>query len=187
MGDALAARLVAQYEEAASPDWPWFETLLSYSNAKLPHGLLAYGRVSEDGALTELGLDTLSWLLEQQRAPEGHAAPVGSDRVYWRGGDRPPFDQQPIEAYATVSACLEAYRATGHARWLEEAQGVFAWFLGRNDLGLPLYDPATGGCRDGLHPDRTNENQGAESTLSFLLSSLELKLAERPKPELAAG
>ena len=187
VGDALAARLVAQYEEAASPDWPWFETLLSYSNAKLPHGLLAYGRVSENDALTALGLDTLSWLLEQQRAPEGHAAPIGSDRVYWRGGDRPPFDQQPIEAYATVSACLEAYRATRDARLYGEAEGTFAWFLGRNDLGLPLYDPTTGGCRDGLHPDRTNENQGAESTLSFLLASLELKLAGRPKPELAAG
>ncbi len=187
VGNELAARLVARYKESASPDWPWFETLLSYSNAKLPHGLLAFGRVTEDASLTALGLETLSWLLEQQRAPEGHAAPIGSDRVYWRGGDRPPFDQQPIEAYATVSACLEAYRATGDARWYGEAEGVFAWFLGRNDLGLPLYDPTTGGCRDGLHPDRTNENQGAESTLSFLLASLELQLTEQRKPQLIAS
>ena len=184
LGNVLAVRLVARYEASASPDWPWFETLLSYSNAKLPHGLLAFGRVTEDAALTTVGLETLSWLLEQQRAPEGHAAPIGSDRVYQRGDDRPPFDQQPIEAYATVSACLEAYRATGDARWYREAEGTFAWFLGRNDLGLPLYDPTTGGCRDGLHPDRTNENQGAESTLAFMLASLELQLTERPKPQL---
>ena len=85
------------------------------------------------------------------------------------------FDQQPIEAAGAVSACLQAYRVTGDTRWRNEAWSAFNWFLGDNDLQLPLYDPVTGGCRDGLHPDRANENQGAESTLSFLMALLEMR------------
>ena len=95
-----------------------------------------------------------------------------------RGGEKTRFDQQPLEATATVSACLEAYMATEDKRWYREASTAFEWFLGRNDLGLPLYDPATGGCRDGLHPDRVNQNQGAESTLAFLLALLEMRLVD---------
>jgi hypothetical protein len=128
----------------------------------------------------EAGLETLRWLAELQR-PEGetgHFVPIGSNGFYPKGGDRARFDQQPVEAQAMVSACLEAYRLTGDKRWRKEARRAFEWFLGRNDLNLPIYDPTTGGCRDGLHPDRANENQGAESTLAFLQSLLELRLAE---------
>ena len=128
--------------------------------------------------MTEAGLRTLDWLVRMQRPDGGHFVPVGSNGFWRRGGPRARFDQQPLEAYATVSACLEAHRLTGDARWQNEAQVAFDWFLGRNDLRQPLYDPDTGGCRDGLHPDRVNLNQGAESTLAFLLSLAEMRLAE---------
>ena len=109
---------------------------------------------------------------------KGHFRPIGSNGFYRRGGTRANFDQQPIEAQATVSACLEAYRATSDVWWYEHAQRAFDWFIGWNDLGLELYSPETGGCRDGLHVDRVNGNQGAESTLAFLLSLAEMRLAQ---------
>ena len=130
--------------------------------------------------MTEAGLESLSWLADLQRAEDGggHFVPIGSNGFYQRGGERARFDQQPVEAQAMVSACLEAHRITGDKSWHKEARRAFEWFLGRNDLNLPIYDPTTGGCRDGLHPDRPNENQGAESTLAFLQALLELRLAD---------
>ena len=104
--------------------------------------------------------------------------PIGSSRCYTEGAEKPRFDQQPVEACATISACLEAYRLTHEERWSDEAHCVFRWFLGKNDLQVPLYDATTGGCKDGLHPDRVNENQGAESTLSFLMALLEMQRAK---------
>jgi hypothetical protein len=126
----------------------------------------------------ERGLEALRWLAQIQTSENGHFRPIGSNGFYPRGGQRADFDQQPIEALAMVSACVEAYRTTEDSRWLNEARLAFEWFLGRNDLGLELYDASTGGCYDGLHEDRINENQGAESTLSFLLSLAELNLLE---------
>ena len=109
---------------------------------------------------------------------KGHFVPIGSQGFYRRGGEKARFDQQPVEAGAAVSACLEAFRATGDDRWVKEAWSAFNWFLGDNDLQIVVYDASTGGCRDGLHPDRANENQGAESTLSFLMALLEMRLLE---------
>ena len=129
--------------------------------------------------MTDAGLESLIWLADLQRASAGHFVPIGSNGFYQHGGERARFDQQPVEAQAMVSACLEAFRITGDKHWNKEAHRAFEWFLGRNDLNLPIYDPTTGGCRDGLHPDRANENQGAESTLSFLQSLLELRLAKQ--------
>ena len=120
----------------------------------------------------------MSWLVGQQKAPAGHFRPIGSEGFYHRGRDRAQFDQQPVEACATVSACLAAYQATDDTVWLKEARLAFEWFLGSNDLGLELYDAKTGGCCDGLQEDRVNQNQGAESTLSFLLALGEMKLLE---------
>jgi hypothetical protein len=130
--------------------------------------------------MTEAGLESLNWLADLQRSDtEGkHFVPIGSNGFYPQGGERARFDQQPVEAQAMVSACLAAHRITGEKGWHKEARRAFEWFLGRNDLHLPVYDPTTGGCRDGLHSDRPNENQGAESTLAFLQSLLELRLAE---------
>jgi hypothetical protein len=129
--------------------------------------------------MIEAGLESLTWLADIQRANKGgHFVPIGSNGFYRKSGERARFDQQPVEGQAMVSACLEAYRITQDSRWRKEAQRAFEWFLGRNDLNLSIYDPTTGGCRDGLHADRPNENLGAESTLAFLQSLLELRLAE---------
>ena len=142
--------------------------------------MLICGHMMPNSEMTEAGLKSLGWLADLQRADggKGHFVPIGSNGFYQRGGVRARFDQQPVEAQAMVSACLEAYRITGDKRWRNEARRAFEWFLGRNDLNLPIYDPLTGGCRDGLHADRLNENQGAESTLAFLQALLELRLAE---------
>jgi len=172
----LSRRLLEMYESIQSPDWQWFEDVLAYSNARLPQALLLVGAACQDDRLVSVGLEALDWLLAQQRSePDGHFVPIGSQGFYRRGGDKARFDQQPIEAAGAVSACLQAHRVTGDSRWRNQAWSAFNWFLGNNDLQVPLYDPVSGGCRDGLHPDRANENQGAESTLSFLMSLLEMR------------
>ena len=177
--DELAGRLLTLYQNNRSEHWRWYEKSLSYCNAALPHALLTCGKSIPNIAMTDAGLESLIWLAGLQRASAGHFVPIGSNGFYQHGGERARFDQQPVEAQAMVSACLEAFRITGDKHWNKEAHRAFEWFLGRNDLNLPIYDPTTGGCRDGLHPDRANENQGAESTLSFLQSLLELRLAKQ--------
>jgi len=181
----LADRLVGLYQQNRSDEWCWYEDRLAYSNAVLPHAMLMCGQWIPNNTMTEMGLESLRWLADQQRAEpsKNHFVPIGSNGFYIRGGKRARFDQQPLEAQGMVSASLEAYRCTGEECWMKEARCAFEWFLGRNDLNLPLYDPTTGGCRDGLHPDRQNENQGAESTLAFLHSLLELRLAENTVQE----
>jgi Glycosyl transferases group 1 len=176
--DTLIERLIECYENTATDDWCWFEDRLTYDNAKLSHGLIASGRSDGHPKAFEVGLKSLTWLIGEQKSPSGHFRPIGSEGFYKRGQERAQFDQQPIEALATISACLEAYRATDDTIWLKEARLAFEWFLGSNDLGLELYDAKTGGCCDGLQEDRVNQNQGAESTLAFLLSLVEMKLLE---------
>jgi glycosyltransferase involved in cell wall biosynthesis len=178
--EELAGRLLALYQANRSEPWRWFEQGLSYCNAALPHALLLCGQWIPNGTMSDAALESLAWLADIQRdkANGGHFVPIGSNGFYQRGGERARFDQQPVEAQAMVSACLEAHRITGDRSWYKEARRAFDWFLGGNDLSLPLYDPTTGGCRDGLHADRPNENQGAESSLAFLQSLLELRLAE---------
>jgi hypothetical protein len=127
--------------------------------------------------MVEAGCDSLRWLVAEQRRGDVFM-PIGSRGFFTEGGQKASFDQQPVEACATISACLQAYRITNEKQWLEEAWRAFRWFLGKNDLEVPLYDATTGGCRDGLHPDRVNENQGAESTLSFLMALLEMRAME---------
>ena len=126
-----------------------------------------------------VGLRSLEWLASIQRSDDGYFAPIGSNGFYRRNHPKASFDQQPVEACAMVSACLSASRATGDRRWAEHALRAFNWFLGQNQLQQALYDATTGGCRDGLHVDRVNENQGAESTLSFLLALAEMRLADQ--------
>lgn len=176
--DTLTARLLDIHDRTTTPDWPWFETILSYDVARLPQSLIASGHQSGNARALEVGLQTLGWLVKIQTAPQGHFRAIGSNGFYRKGQTPARFDQQPIEAAATVSACLEAYRVTADAVWLNEARSAFEWFLGRNDLGQELYDPRTGGCGDGLQEDRINRNQGAESTLAFLLSLAEMNLLE---------
>ena len=171
--DSLTAKLMQRFADAATDDWQWFEDTVSYTNAKLPHALILSGRCLNNEPMLELGLKTLRWLIQLQTSEAGAFRPVGSNGFYPRGKERARFDQQPIEAQATVSGCVEAYRATGDVFWVAEARRAFEWFLGRNDLGMALYDASTGGCRDGLHVDRLSQNQGAESTLAFLLALAE--------------
>lgn len=185
--EVLAGWLLDAYRRTASPDWPWFEEIVAYCNASLPHALLECGRWMGRSDMIEAGLTSLEWLASVQRSRKGHFVPIGSNGFYRRGGERARFDQQPVEAQTMVSACLAASGVTGEARWQEEARRAFEWFLGRNDVGLSLYDPSSGGCRDGLQPDCANENQGAESTLAFLLALLEMRLADATVPEVPAA
>jgi glycosyltransferase involved in cell wall biosynthesis len=174
----LTERLMDLHERTASDNWQWFEETLTYENALLPRALILGGQGNSDAKAVSVGLRSLAWLAKVQRAPRGHFRPVGCNGFFPRTGQRADFDQQPIEAMASVSACVEAYRITDDPSWLNEARLAFEWFLGRNDLGIELYDASTGGCHDGLQPEGTNQNQGAESTLAFLLSLAELRQLE---------
>jgi glycosyltransferase involved in cell wall biosynthesis len=173
--ESLTAKLMQRYTDAATDEWQWFEEVVSYANAKLPHAMILNGRCLNNETMLELGLKTLRWLIKIQTSDAGSFRPIGSNGFYPRGKERAIFDQQPIEAQVTISACIEAYQATGDMFWVTEARRAFEWFLGRNDLGLALYDSTTGGCRDGLHVDRLSQNQGAESTLAFLLALAEMQ------------
>jgi glycosyltransferase involved in cell wall biosynthesis len=177
--DELANRLLEAYRANRSTEWNWFEHVLAYSNARLPQALIRAGMRAGNDEMVAAGLEALEWLITKQRCEtKGHFVPIGSQGFYSKNTEKARFDQQPVEACAMVSACLQAYRATGKGRWRKEAWCAFNWFLGDNDLQIALYDPASGGCRDGLHPDRANENQGAESTLSFLMALMEMRRLE---------
>jgi glycosyltransferase involved in cell wall biosynthesis len=175
----LAERLLALYRRASSPDWPWFEDRVTYCNARIPHALIVSGARMNDKSMLEAGLESLAWLASIQRSKDGSFSPIGSNGFFVRGGARASFDQQPVEASSMITACFEAGRVTGEPKWDVLGRRIFTWYLGQNDLQKQLYDPATGGCCDGLHADRVNENQGAESTISFLLALAEMHLADR--------
>ena len=189
---SLADRLYQRFLDNMSDDWPWCEDVVTYSNAKLPHALLMCGKWMQRNELIDLGKRSLQWLLDIQTNKNGMISIIGTNGWYPRGGPRASFDQQPVEVHGLVDACLEAYRVTREDHWIDQAWRVFSWFLGDNDLRTPLYDFTTGGCRDGLHSDRVNENQGAESTLAWLLSLLlmqdlqtELELGDLPADKAA--
>jgi hypothetical protein len=185
-GDRFAAQIATQltqrlldiYISTSSPEWHWFENGVTYSNATLSHALLIGGHWLGRTDMVDTALESLEWLVALQTV-NGQFSPVGNHGFMVRGGEKPMYDQQPVEAHATIAACLQAYRLTGDAKWKNQAHRAFEWFFGENTLGIALYNPLTGGCKDGLHPDRVNENEGAESTLSFQLSLLELRLFER--------
>lgn len=173
----LVDRLLRRWQDCATPEWQWFEDVATYDNARICQALLQSGVAMSHDHAVATGLASLRWLASLQTTPAGNFRPVGSNGFCDRNGARADFDQQPVEAQAMVSACLEAYRITGDSAWKQEATRAFEWFLGRNDLGQALYDPATGGCRDGLHQERTSENLGAESTLAFHLALCEMTTA----------
>ena len=180
---ALSLRVLEMYESIRRPDWKWFENVLAYGNARFPQALLLVGCATSDDRMLSAGLESLDWLLSMQRCEaNGHFVPIGSQGFCQQDGEKARFDQQPIEAAGAVSACMQAFRVTGDSRWRNDAWSAFNWFLGDNDLQLPLYDSTSGGCRDGLHPDRANENQGAESTLSFLMALLEMRSLQVSEP-----
>lgn len=166
---SLATRLYETLMANRTDSWPWIEPILAYANGRIPHALILAGQWIPHSAMLEAGISTLQWLCDIQFI-DGHFVPIGNNGWYTCGGERARFDQQPIEAHAMIDACIEAYNATQDRKWLDYALTCFNWFLGSNDLGIPLYNPRTGGCRDGLMPNGINENEGAESTLAWLLS-----------------
>jgi len=180
--DTLTNRLTNLYDSVAVDDWFWFEEILSYDNAVIPRALIVSGQWTGNKKAFDIGLTSLRWLLKTQTSERGYFRPIGSNGFYLKAGNWAKFDQQPIEAYSMLSACLEASRATDDKFWLESARMIFEWFLGRNDLGIPLYNTKTGGCHDALHVDRINQNQGGESTLAFLLSLVEMHIMENSFP-----
>jgi glycosyltransferase involved in cell wall biosynthesis len=175
----LADRLMASLSLAATDDWVWFEEGLAYDNARLPQALIVAGIAAARPAYVQAGLRSLRWLMAMQTAPAGHFRPIGSDTFGDERRPPRPFDQQPLEAAATISACIAAWRADGDVDWKAGAARAFEWFLGANDLSLPLVDIETGSCRDGLHPDRRNENRGGESVVSYLLGLSEIRQIAR--------
>lgn len=183
--ETLGERLLGLFRDVSDAQWMWFEDIVAYDNARISQALILTGRWMERADMLDAGLKTLRWLAENQRGEGGCFRPIGSSGFWPRGAEPARYDQQPIEANAMLSACLEAHAATGEDSWLEEAHRAFDWFLGGNDLGLSLYDAQTGGCRDGLHLDRTNQNEGAESTLAFLLSLSEMRRAQDTLTALA--
>ena len=171
----LAERLMSLLSSVETPDWVWFERSLSYENARLPQALIVTGAATSVPSYTAAGLRSLAWLMTLQTNAAGCFRPVGSHGF----GEElvPPraFDQQPLEAAATISACRAAWRADPDLGWRTDALRAFNWFLGGNDLSIPLADVDTGSCSDGLHPDRANENRGGESVVSWLLALAETR------------
>lgn len=197
LGD-LAQRLWAMLKRGrdwasshGDADWCWWEDVVSYDNAKLPHGLLLAGVVLDEPGMRDDALAALRWLVDVQTQDADttdaeHLSIIGNDGWLRRGqGPAARFDQQPLEAYALVDACLKAARSCegdDAQRWESDAWRCFGWFRGANDLGLDLIDPETGGCRDGLNPQGVNRNQGAESILAYVLATLELHRHEQRRP-----
>jgi hypothetical protein len=157
--------------ETRRPEWEWFEIVLAYDNARLPQALIRAGVALERDDLVRVGLTTLEWIVSKQTNPQGRFRAVGTESFGRPYGEPLKFDQQPLEAQATVDACVAAYDATGDAKWLDEARRAYGWFLGDNDLDMPLATTADGGCFDGLQPAGLNRNQGAESILALQLAS----------------
>jgi glycosyltransferase involved in cell wall biosynthesis len=174
----LVARLVERFEHSQTNEWPWFEDRLTYCNARLPQALLVSATRMHNAEAAAIAMRALEWLVMEHVGPGDMFAPVGSNGFHVRGETRAVFDQQPVEATAMVSACIDAHRVTGDPRWLEHARRAFDWFVGRNSREQSVYDAETGGCRDGIHIDRMNENQGAESTLSYLAALVDMRAAE---------
>ena len=176
---ALADGLMSSLEAVETPDWLWFEESLAYDNARLPQALIVTGMATRAPGYVDAGLRSLRWLMTLQTASTGHFRPVGTAGFGEHRTLPRAFDQQPVEATATIAACLSALRADDDIKWKTAANSVFSWFLGSNDLSVSLVDTDTGSCRDGLHPDRANENRGGESVVCYLLALAEIRQLAR--------
>jgi hypothetical protein len=170
----LAGRLIEAYRDNASDDWPWWYNTLTWGNAKPPEALIRTGHAIENEEMLDTGLRTLEWVLDVQTGEDGQLRIIGNRGWFPRDGEPAQWDQQPLEAQGLVQASMAAYRATGDGKWVDEALRCLAWFFGRNDGPVTMYNPETGGCQDGLREDGPDANQGAESTLACVLSVLEM-------------
>ncbi len=175
VGLSLAEKLKTYYEASATQDWPWFEPILSYDNARLSEAALKASRWQNDERLREIGLWSADFLFEKLFDKKRNCLWLVGNRGWWvQDTDPARFDQQPLDAAAMVALAIEAHRMEPQQKWVERARAAYEWFLGRNDLGLPLADPISGGCHDGLTPLGVNQNMGAESSLSWMLAQLDI-------------
>jgi len=172
--EKLANLLYKQFEGNTDKEWPWHDELVTYDNAKISQALLLSGQWLNNKSIIQKGFELLDWLIEIQ-LENNLFSPIGNRGWFKKGENKARFDQQPIEAQAMIESCLLAYRMVGNQKYIDMAKKSFNWFMGQNDLGTVIYDYQTGGCRDGLTPDGVNLNQGAESTLAWLLSLISMQ------------
>jgi len=175
--EKMGSNLAELHRSYSTEDWPWFENKPTYCNGRLCQALMVAGKRCGRPDWTKIGLETMEWLMVEQTLENGMFAPVGTDGFFTESRDIALFDQQPVEAWVTVSACLTTYQLSQDPEWLRRAYDAFEWFLGRNVVGVPMAEISTGACFDGLHATKSNKNQGAESTLSFLCSLVEVRQA----------
>jgi len=171
---SLSDNLIETYRQVGQPDWRWFENRLTYDNARLPQSLYLIYQLTGKEHFLQVAEDTFNFLISQT-LQRGKFVPVGNRGWYQKGGEYPEYDQQPIEACAMVEAAVTAFQVTGKEKYRRVAEKVFGWFLGKNLPQLTVYDPLTGGCFDGITPQGLNLNQGAESTLSYLIARLAME------------
>ena len=166
----LVSDLVELYRLNTDGDWKWFEPYLTYGNARIPEALIEVCLMDSNSELEDIALSSMEFLSRVENLDEIFM-PIGNRGWYERGGTKAAYDQQPLEAFCEVSANLTAFRLTGEDKYQLRARKAWLWFHGRNSKGLHLCEPETGACSDGLTAEGVNQNQGAESTLSYLLSS----------------
>jgi hypothetical protein len=167
----MAHKLIHQFEENQSPDWQWFESLLAYDNGMLPLALLHSAEILNEDKVLEVALKTMQFLTEHT-LNENYLSIIGNEKWYEKDGERSVFAQQPIDAMAMVLMYHQAFHVTKDKEYLNKLYTSFLWFLGENDLRLSLYDFETKGCCDGFESYGVNRNQGAESSLAYLISHL---------------
>lgn len=178
LGDG-ADRLLALFKQVRRDEWRWFETMLAYDNCRLPEAMIRAGLRLGRADIAECGIETLSWLMDQQISQSGHFRPIGSDS-FGNDFETPrPFDQQPVEVWAAIDSSAAAFDATGDAIWLSHARLAYGWFTGANDRGIAVGDPHTGSCHDGLNPRGLNLNEGAESVLAWQLATCAMRVLLR--------
>ncbi len=173
---ALAVRFLARFAGHPDASWPWPEPSLTYENALPARALIVAGGTFRSQPMVETGLRVLDWLIEVQTTSDGHLSTIGN-RWWPRGGPKSRFDQQPIEATALLLAAEAAHQVTGYERHHMAMERAYSWFLGRNDLGVDVADPTRGAGYDALTPHGANANQGAESTLMWLIALEHIRAA----------
>ena len=177
--EAVAKKLYEKFQKNSSEDWPWIDDVVTYDNGKLPHALILSGQWLFDDEMLQQGVRSLEWLVNIQTDKQNRISLIGNEGWMTRSGHRARFDQQPLEAMSMIEACVEAYRYTKDIKWWSTAESFLGWFLGNNDIEAMLYDPATGGCRDGLQANGANLNEGAESTLAWIIALLTVNQLQR--------